>query len=208
MTSAQGSSCRSTSTADHRAAKYAVMFLAAAFMAVFMIELRSDRAVHPVQYFFVGFAMVFFYVLLLSIAEYLGFARAYIAAACATGGMLSVYVARVQQSVPKGGVMFAVFLVLYGFLYIPPAGGLRAHHRRRHRLHPADRRDVRDPPGRLVGPRRRPAGPGASAGRLRMIPKRSHVRTSSSPLRPRGVRQREGDAGTAEYPVHPPPEPV
>jgi inner membrane protein len=101
-----------------RAAKYGVMFLASAFMAVFMIELRSGRAVHPVQYFFVGFAMVFFYVLLLSFAEYLGFANAYLAASGATGGMLSIYVARAQESLVKGAVMFAVFLVLYGFLYL------------------------------------------------------------------------------------------
>jgi len=101
-----------------RAAKYAVMFLASAFMAVFLIELRSPRLVHPVQYFFVGFAMAFFYVLLLSFSEYLGFAKAYLVAACATGGMLSAYVARVQASVVKGAIMLMVFLVLYAFLYL------------------------------------------------------------------------------------------
>lgn len=94
------------------------MFLAAAYMAVFMLELRAPRPVHAVQYFFVGFAMVFFYVLLLSFAEHLGFTPAYALAAAATGGMLSIYVARVQQSALKGATMFAVFTVLYGFLYM------------------------------------------------------------------------------------------
>jgi inner membrane protein len=102
----------------YRATKYAIMFLAAAYMAVFTLELRATRPVHPVQYFFVGFAIVFFYVLLLSIAEHLGFTLAYVISACATGGMLSVYVARVQESVLKGCIMFLVFIVLYGFLYM------------------------------------------------------------------------------------------
>jgi inner membrane protein len=33
-------------------------------------------------------------------------------------GVLSAYVARVQASVVKGAAMLAVFLVLYGFLYL------------------------------------------------------------------------------------------
>lgn len=101
-----------------RAAKYAVMFLGAAFMAVFLLELRSSRQVHPVQYFFVGFTMVFFYVLLLSFAEHIGFVRAYVLAASATGGMLSLYVARVQASFVKGAVMLVLFAILYGLLYM------------------------------------------------------------------------------------------
>ena len=56
-----------------RAAKYALMFLATVFMAVFLLEMRSSKPVHVVQYLFVGLAMVFFYVLLLALAEHTGF---------------------------------------------------------------------------------------------------------------------------------------
>jgi inner membrane protein len=101
-----------------RAAKYATMFLATAFMAVFLLEIRSTRQVHPVQYLFVGLTMTFFYVLLLSLAEQIGFLWAYLIAALATGGMLSLYVARVQGSLNKGLVMAGVFFVLYGLLYL------------------------------------------------------------------------------------------
>jgi inner membrane protein len=101
-----------------RAAKYAMMFLATAFMAVFVLELRSDREVHSVQYLFVGLAMVLFYVLLLSLAEHIGFLWAYVIAAAATGGMLSLYVARVQGSLVKGLAMLLVFFALYGLLYL------------------------------------------------------------------------------------------
>jgi inner membrane protein len=101
-----------------RAAKYATMFLATAFMAVFLLEIRSSRQVHPVQYLFVGLTMIFFYVLLLSLAEQIGFLAAYLIAAVATGGLLSLYVARVQASLNKGLVMAGVFFVLYGLLYL------------------------------------------------------------------------------------------
>jgi inner membrane protein len=101
-----------------RAAKYAMMFVATAFMAVFLLELRSTREVHPVQYFFVGLTIIFFYVLLLSLAEQIGFLWAYLIAAGATGTLLSLYVGRVQASLNKGLVMGAIFFVLYGLLYM------------------------------------------------------------------------------------------
>ena len=101
-----------------RAAKYAMMFLATAFMAVFLLEISGARQVHPVQYLFVGLTMVFFYVLLLSLAEQIGFLSAYLLAAIATGGLLSLYVWRVQESMNKGLVMAGVFFVLYGLLYL------------------------------------------------------------------------------------------
>jgi len=101
-----------------RAAKYATMFLATAFMAVFVIELRSSRKVHAVQYMLVGLAMAFFYVLLLSFAEQIGFLWAYLIAASATAGLISIYVARVQASLFKGFVMLLVLCALYGLLYL------------------------------------------------------------------------------------------
>lgn len=101
-----------------RAAKYALMFLATAFMAVFVMELRSAHRVHPVQYMFVGIAMVFFYIMLLSFAEQTGFLVSYLVAAVATGGLISTYVGRVQQSLTKGLVMALVLALLYGLLYM------------------------------------------------------------------------------------------
>jgi inner membrane protein len=91
-----------------RAVKYGIQFLALAFMAVFCLELMSEGRVHPVQYLFTGIALVFFYVLLLSLAEHLGFLTAYLAASVATGSMLAVYVGAAFRSALKGLVMLAV----------------------------------------------------------------------------------------------------
>src|SRR5262245_45565726 len=102
----------------NRAAKYGIMFVALAFMAVFCLELISGRHVHPVQYLFTGISLLFFYVLLLSLAEHVGFTQAYLAASIATGAMLAVYVGAAMTSVVSGLVMLMVFATTYVILYL------------------------------------------------------------------------------------------
>jgi inner membrane protein len=102
----------------NRAVKYAVLFVALAFMAVFCLELVSECQVHPVQYVFTGVALVFFYVLLLSFAEHLGFTLAYLLASIATAAMLASYVGAALGSVQQGLVMMIVFSITYAILYL------------------------------------------------------------------------------------------
>ncbi|MBX2804948.1 MAG: cell envelope integrity protein CreD [Hyphomicrobiales bacterium] len=102
----------------NRAAKYALMFLSVAFLAVLVLELTSGHRIHAVQYVFVGLAMILFYVLLLSLSEHVGFTLAYLIASGATGGMLSLYTGKAMQSDARGFIMFFVFLILYGLLYL------------------------------------------------------------------------------------------
>jgi len=101
-----------------RATKYGVLFLVLAFMAVFCTELINGKPVHPVQYLFTGIALVFFYVLLLSLAEHIGFAAAYLVASLATGLMLAIYIGQVVRDKRVGYIMLGVFLVTYLLLYI------------------------------------------------------------------------------------------
>jgi inner membrane protein len=102
----------------NRAVKYAILFVTLAFMAVFCLELVSKRQVHPVQYVFTGIALVFFYVLLLSFAEHLGFTLAYVLASAATAAMLATYVGAARDSAPQGFVMMLVFSLTYAILYL------------------------------------------------------------------------------------------
>jgi inner membrane protein len=102
----------------NRAAKYGIMFAALVFMAVFCLELTSGQHLHPVQYLFTGISLVFFYVLLLSLAEHLGFTQAYLAASIATGAMLAMYVGAAMRSVVTGMVMLVVFAATYVILYL------------------------------------------------------------------------------------------
>jgi len=102
----------------NRAAKYGIMFVALVFIAVFCLELISGRHVHPVQFLFTGISLVFFYVLLLSLAEHLGFTQAYLAASIVTGAMLAVYVGAAMTSFVTGMVMLMVFAATYVILYL------------------------------------------------------------------------------------------
>jgi inner membrane protein len=101
-----------------RALKYGFMFVAAAFGGVFVLEILSGRRVHPIQYIFAGLAIVTFYVLLLALSEHFGFAPAYLAAASATGVMISTYVGMALGSLKRGFTMLGIFGVLYGMLYM------------------------------------------------------------------------------------------
>jgi inner membrane protein len=66
---------------------------------------------------FAGLALVFFYVLLLSLAEQIGFTSAYLLAATATGAMLATYFGVALSSRQMGWIMAAVLAVIYLLLY-------------------------------------------------------------------------------------------
>ena len=78
-----------------RAMKYALLFLALVFGAVFLVEALASRPVHVVQYGLTGLALAMFYLLLLSLSEHIGFGPAYGLAAGACSGLLGYYLAGV-----------------------------------------------------------------------------------------------------------------
>ncbi len=100
-----------------RAIKYALLFLGLVFGAVFFIEVMRQLPVHPLQYGLTGLALAVFFLLLLVLAEHIGFVCAYLAAAIGCIGLISVYMSSVLAS-RKRGVMFAGLLSgLFGLLY-------------------------------------------------------------------------------------------
>lgn len=101
-----------------RALKYGMMFIAVAFMTVFLMELLAGKRVHPVQYLFTGVALIFFFVLLLSFAEHIGFAPAYALASLVTAGQLGLYVGSVLESKRRGLWMCGLLLFIFGLLYL------------------------------------------------------------------------------------------
>jgi inner membrane protein len=101
-----------------RTAKYAIMFIALTFLTFFMIELLSGKMIHPVQYLLIGFALLIFYTLLLSISEYLVFGIAYLIASAAIILLITVYSYKVLSDGRKTAVVFGVLSLLYGYLYI------------------------------------------------------------------------------------------
>ncbi len=101
-----------------RALKYAILFIGVAFLSVFVIEMRTGKRVHVVQYVFVGLALVLFYLLLLSLAEHLGFLVAYLIAGSATALLIGSYCARSLESMGYGALVVAVIASMFCILYL------------------------------------------------------------------------------------------
>ena len=100
-----------------RALKYGVMFIGVTFLTVFMLELFSAARIHVVQYCLVGLVLVMFFVLLLALAERIGFGPAYLIASFATGGVVSAFVGTALASLTRGLVAAAAFALTFGLLY-------------------------------------------------------------------------------------------
>lgn len=100
-----------------RAIKYALLFIALTFAGFFLFEVLKGLAVHPVQYALVGVALAFFYLLLLSLSEHLGFALAYLISASACVALIGFYVCHVLRSIAHGLGFSAGLAGLYGLLY-------------------------------------------------------------------------------------------
>jgi len=66
----------------------------------------------------IGLALAIFFLLLLALAEHVGFATAYVAAAAACVAVLTFYVIHVAGSRRRGLAFGAYFAALYGTLYV------------------------------------------------------------------------------------------
>ena len=100
-----------------RAIKYALLFIVLTFAGFFLFEVLKSLAVHPVQYALVGVALAFFYLLLLSLSEHIGFALAYLLSASGCVLLIGFYVCHVLHNVRHGLSFSAGLAALYGLLY-------------------------------------------------------------------------------------------
>jgi inner membrane protein len=101
-----------------RAAKYAVLFIGLSFVAYFLFEIMAGLRLHPLQYLLVGFANALFYLLLLSLAEHIGFGWAYLTSAGASISLVAGYSVAILGRRSRGVLMALILAGLYGFLYM------------------------------------------------------------------------------------------
>ena len=104
-------------TQTDRATKYAFLFVALTFIALLGTELARGLQLHAVQYTLVGVAMAMFFLLLLSLAEPIGFALAYVLAASSCIALLGYYLRHTLRSFAIGASFAATLATLYGLLY-------------------------------------------------------------------------------------------
>lgn len=102
----------------NRAAKYGFLFIGFTFLAFLMFDVVGGVRVSAVEYLLVGAALILFFVLLLALAEVIGFMPAYLAASAAITGLNTAYSAAVLKSWRRAGFIGALLAGLYGALYV------------------------------------------------------------------------------------------
>jgi inner membrane protein len=101
-----------------RSLKYALLFIGLLFLSYFVFEATAGKRVHPAQYVLVGTAHMIFYLLLLSLAERIGFDRGFLIAGSATVLLLSANAQWIFASRVQGYRALFVFSLLYFFIYL------------------------------------------------------------------------------------------
>ncbi|MCE9598311.1 MAG: cell envelope integrity protein CreD [Spirochaetia bacterium] len=105
-------------TQIERAVKYSMLFIALTFLTFFIFEVVAGLQIHPVQYLFVGLALSLFFLLLLSMAEHIGFGKAYVLASTADIALIAIYTLKILKSKIRSGILLAILAGLYAFLYV------------------------------------------------------------------------------------------
>jgi inner membrane protein len=101
-----------------RSVKYALLFVGLLFLSYFVFEATARKRVHPAQYILVGIAHLIFYLLLLSLAERIGFDLGFLVAGGATVLLLSLNAKWIFASVMQELRALLVFSLLYFFIYL------------------------------------------------------------------------------------------
>lgn len=102
---------------NERALKYAFLFFILVLSSIFLVESITKSRINVVQYVVTGLSLCLFYLLLLSISEYLSFGWSYLIASIMTTGSLGGYFYGFLKS--KVAIAFTVATgVLYGFIYM------------------------------------------------------------------------------------------
>jgi inner membrane protein len=102
----------------NRSLKYVPLFLGLVFLSYFIFEVTSGKRVHPAQYVLIGIAQIIFYLLLLSIAERIGFDLGFLLASAATVTLLAANAAWIFSSRMQGVRAFVIFGCLYTLIYL------------------------------------------------------------------------------------------
>jgi inner membrane protein involved in colicin E2 resistance len=101
-----------------RSLHYITLFLGLVFLTYFLLEVLTGKSVHPAQYALVGVAQTIFYLLLLSLAEHLGFDLSFLIAGACTVALLSLNTDWIFRSRKLALRALGVFTLLYAFIYV------------------------------------------------------------------------------------------
>ncbi len=100
-----------------RSAKYAILIIVLTFIALYFAETLSGKGLALHCYLLIGSSLVVYYVLLLSISEYLGFTAAYCIASGSVILMVSLFLAGMLRSRTLAFSFAAILSFYYAFIY-------------------------------------------------------------------------------------------
>jgi inner membrane protein len=101
-----------------RSAKYGILFIAFAFLALIFAELATGENLHVFHYILVALALVLFFSLLNSLSEHTGFNTAYIISALSTITLISVFLNALIKKPKTVLLIFGLLIFLYAFIFI------------------------------------------------------------------------------------------
>ena len=104
-------------TQIYRACNYGILFIGMSLVIVFIFEIVSKKAAHYVQYGVVGFSLVIFYLLLLSLSEHIGFEWSYLISSLAIVIPNSMYITSMTSNKKFGIGMFIFLSGIYAILF-------------------------------------------------------------------------------------------
>lgn len=103
-----------------RAVKYGFLFIGFTFLTFLLFDIIAGARVAAAEYLLTGFGLILFFVMLLALAEVIGFSFAYFSAAGAMIGLISAYSAAVlggrRRAMFVGGVLTGLYALLYVLL--------------------------------------------------------------------------------------------
>lgn len=102
----------------NRSLKYVPLFIGLVFLSYFIFEVTAGKRVHPAQYVLVGVAQIIFYLLLLSLAERIGFDYGFLVGGAATVALLAMNAGWIFASALQAVRALVVFSLLYGLIYL------------------------------------------------------------------------------------------
>ncbi len=103
-----------------RAVKYGLLFIVLTFLTLGLIEFVTESRLSLVQYLLIGVALALFFLILIALAEHMGFALAYILASAVVIAINTLYcvaiLPRRSLAFAVGGVLTAIYGILYTIL--------------------------------------------------------------------------------------------
>lgn len=101
-----------------RTAKYGLLVIGLTFVVFFIIQLTSKINIHPFQYLMIGFALLMFYTLLISISEHSNYLKAYLTASLLVIILITFYSKWILNSIKFSSFIAGSLFILYGFIYV------------------------------------------------------------------------------------------